>query len=159
MSVRVVNEAVEGRREAGVVHSMVGATPEAESSGEEQEQLRRQARRHYHQALYLTSSLDYPAAAALMEEAVMWHPTADYFSLLGCVLERDPTRWVAALESYRQAVELRAGDPRLRLQMARLLERMGRTEAARRVYGAALTLSPGHEVIRAACRRLDRQMS
>lgn len=89
------------------------APPPMPASPARREENRARAKESYDRARVLAKSDEIHYALELVREAARIDPQAEYFILLGELLEKNE-RWLTqALDAYRKALELGSADPRL----------------------------------------------
>jgi len=114
----------------------------------ETEQRRKQrqvlAQQQFQEAVAQAKLLDYHYAVQLLTQAVAVDPRPEYLVLLAECQAHNPKWLDRAAENYSKALELDPNDADVWVSRARVMEKIGRFEEARRNYGRALQLQPAH---------------
>jgi len=113
--------------------------PSAEQRRQEQID---QAARLYRLGRGQTAEGRYHDAVQTLRQAVKLDPQAEHYALLAECLARNPHWLKEAVEAYQAAVERSPHDPRLRAELALVLERAGSLPRAEEMYTSALSLDP-----------------
>ena len=122
---------------------------------------RREEKRHlaeqsYRRAAALINRMDFSRAVDLLKEAARLDPQPEYLARLAQIQAKNPKWYRHAVQSYEQAIELRADDAGLHAGFAEVLEAMGRVDEARNQYRRTIELMPDHVPAQQGLERLGK---